>query len=133
MSSTLCLLQTDFKKFVANIRVTHMTVLLVLLVIDHIHFENRLIFLIISHGVIRNSLFFLGYFLILVCPDFCINKITGERNRFIHYLTFSMILKFYSLSKHILFLLYYPGFILTYLPSCDHFVSMKQSYNFTII
>nr|ALF03925.1 NADH dehydrogenase subunit 4 [Trichuris sp. TTB1]QRK25847.1 NADH dehydrogenase subunit 4 [Trichuris trichiura]QRK25873.1 NADH dehydrogenase subunit 4 [Trichuris trichiura] len=59
MSSTLCLLQTDLKKFVAYSSVTHMTMLLALLVMDYVHFENSSIFLMISHGVISNSLFFL--------------------------------------------------------------------------
>nr|ALF03951.1 NADH dehydrogenase subunit 4 [Trichuris trichiura] len=59
MSSTLCLLQTDLKKFVAYGSVTHMTMLLALLVMDYVHFENSSIFLMISHGVISNSLFFL--------------------------------------------------------------------------
>nr|ALF03938.1 NADH dehydrogenase subunit 4 [Trichuris sp. TTB2] len=59
MSSTLCMLQTDLKKFVAYSSVTHMTMLLVLLMMDHTHLDNSSIFLMISHGVISNSLFFL--------------------------------------------------------------------------
>lgn len=59
ISGTLCILQTDLKKFVAYSRVTHITILLVLSIIDYTHFDSSSIFLIISHGVIRNSLFFL--------------------------------------------------------------------------
>nr|BAV82906.1 NADH dehydrogenase subunit 4 [Trichuris trichiura] len=59
MSSILCMLQTDLKKFVAYSSVTHMTMLLVLLMMDHPHFDNSSIFLMVSHGVISNSLFFL--------------------------------------------------------------------------
>nr|YP_006234120.1 NADH dehydrogenase subunit 4 [Trichuris trichiura]ADC43774.1 NADH dehydrogenase subunit 4 [Trichuris trichiura] len=59
MSGTLCMLQTDLKKFVAYSSVTHMTMLLVLLMMDYTHFDSSSIFLMISHGVISNSLFFL--------------------------------------------------------------------------
>nr|WAR51557.1 NADH dehydrogenase subunit 4 [Trichuris trichiura] len=59
MSGTLCMLQTDLKKFVAYSSVTHMTMLLVLSMMDYTHFDSSSIFLMISHGVISNSLFFL--------------------------------------------------------------------------
>nr|AXO78738.1 NADH dehydrogenase subunit 4 [Trichuris rhinopiptheroxella] len=59
MSSTLCMLQTDLKKFVAYSSVTHMTMLLLLLTTESMNFENSSMFLMISHGVISNSLFFL--------------------------------------------------------------------------
>ncbi|CDW53152.1 hypothetical protein TTRE_0000141501 [Trichuris trichiura] len=119
MSSTLCLLETDLNQFS---RVTQLTLLLALLVRDHIHYESRLSFVIISHGLIRNSLFFLVGILSYTstsrhnkynystfkywCTTFACYD---EKNHFIHYHTFSTILKFYSLSKHILFLIVRPG------------------------
>nr|ALF03912.1 NADH dehydrogenase subunit 4 [Trichuris suis] len=59
MATMLCLLQSDLKKFVAYSSVTHMTMLLILLFSEYISFENGSIFLMISHGVISNSLFFM--------------------------------------------------------------------------
>ncbi|CDW61065.1 NADH-ubiquinone oxidoreductase chain 4 [Trichuris trichiura] len=47
--------------FLRASRVTHVTILLALLVRDYVYFENRLIFLMISHGLIRNSLGILCY------------------------------------------------------------------------
>nr|YP_006702477.1 NADH dehydrogenase subunit 4 [Trichuris ovis]AFK81050.1 NADH dehydrogenase subunit 4 [Trichuris ovis] len=58
-ASVLCILQTDLKKFVAYSSITHMTIILVLMLSDYLHFEVGSIFLMISHGVISNSLFFM--------------------------------------------------------------------------
>lgn len=58
-ASILCILQTDLKKFVAYRRVTHITIILALVLSNYLHFESGRIFLIISHGVISNSLFFI--------------------------------------------------------------------------
>nr|YP_006234081.1 NADH dehydrogenase subunit 4 [Trichuris suis]ACY09658.1 NADH dehydrogenase subunit 4 [Trichuris suis] len=59
MATMLCLLQSDLKKFVAYSSVTHMTMILILLFSEYISFENGSIFLMISHGVISNSLLFM--------------------------------------------------------------------------
>ncbi|CDW60161.1 NADH-ubiquinone oxidoreductase chain 4 [Trichuris trichiura] len=128
MSSTLCLLETDSKEFVALSRVTQLTILLALLVRDHLHFENRLIFSIISHGLIGNSLFFLGYFLILVRPDFSTNII----NIITLLLNTGAPPSFAMMREITLFITTHLGFIPTYLRSYDHSFNMKQSHNFTI-
>nr|QRK25860.1 NADH dehydrogenase subunit 4 [Trichuris sp. TMM5] len=59
MSSILSMLQTDLKKFVAYSSVTHMTMLLAFLMTDYTYLDSSSIFLMVSHGVISNSLFFL--------------------------------------------------------------------------
>nr|YP_006702464.1 NADH dehydrogenase subunit 4 [Trichuris discolor]AFK81037.1 NADH dehydrogenase subunit 4 [Trichuris discolor] len=58
-ASMLCVFQTDLKKFVAYSSVTHMTIILALVLSNYLHFESGSIFLMISHGVISNSLFFM--------------------------------------------------------------------------
>nr|QXJ80300.1 NADH dehydrogenase subunit 4 [Trichuris sp. 2 ARS-2017] len=58
-SSILCMLQTDLKKYVAYSSVTHMTMILLLLFSEYTNSMSGIIILMISHGVISNSLFFM--------------------------------------------------------------------------
>uniref|UniRef100_A0A5S6R632 NADH-ubiquinone oxidoreductase chain 4 n=1 Tax=Trichuris muris TaxID=70415 RepID=A0A5S6R632_TRIMR len=58
-SSTLCMLQTDLKKYIAYSSVTHMSMIAVLMFTDYTNMLCGVIILMISHGVISNSLFYM--------------------------------------------------------------------------
>nr|QXJ80287.1 NADH dehydrogenase subunit 4 [Trichuris arvicolae] len=58
-SSMLCMLQTDLKKYIAYSSVTHMTMIIVLMFTDYTNMLSGAIILMISHGVISNSLFYM--------------------------------------------------------------------------
>nr|QXJ80326.1 NADH dehydrogenase subunit 4 [Trichuris sp. LO613] len=58
-ASILCMLQTDLKKYIAYSSVTHMTIILALLLSEFTNSQSGSIFLMISHGSISNSLFFM--------------------------------------------------------------------------
>nr|QXJ80365.1 NADH dehydrogenase subunit 4 [Trichuris mastomysi] len=58
-SSTLCMLQTDLKKYIAYSSVTHMTMIMVLMFMNYTNMLSGVTILMISHGVISNSLFYM--------------------------------------------------------------------------
>lgn len=58
-SRTLCILQTDLKKYIAYRSVTHISIIAVLIFTDYTNILCGVIILIISHGVISNSLFYI--------------------------------------------------------------------------